>query len=269
MKPPSERPPDELDFLLRAVKGLKVMTREEEYHLAKKTKSEDKKEAAAAKEEFLQRNVKLVLKVARGYACDELTLADLVQEGSVGLMRALEKFDPELGFKFSTYASWWIRQSITRAIHNSGAIRIPPYLISARWRLTRIEKDHPLDDDEAAEVMSMQEKHVKVLRNLPSIVLCFDNLMGEDSETTFGEMVPEEVPSHEEIEKLVERGQVRRLLEEAFEDMPERDLDILFRWASGEQSLEEVGQIYGVSRERVRQIVLARIKELKKRLPRK
>ena len=265
LKPPSERPPDELDFFLKSLKNSKVMTREEEVLLARKTRSSDPKEAEGAKQEFLNRNMKLLVKIARGFKSEDLSLSDMVQEGSIGLMRALEKFDPDRGFKFSTYASWWIRQAITRALHNSGGIRIPPYLVSARWRLTRLEKNLTFSDEEAANLMAMSEKHIRVLRGLPALVFCFDNPVSSEGETTFGEMVPEENPSHEEMDRNIQIGEMRAQFDKFFATIPPRDVDIIFRWARGEESLEEIGKSYAISRERVRQIILAHIGNMKKK----
>lgn len=259
----------ELAFYMAEARKHKVMTREEEAALARKVRAGGA-EGMWARNEFVKRNMRLVVTIARKYACEDMPLPDLVQEGNIGLMRALEKFDPDRGFKFSTYASWWVRQSVVRSIHNAGAIRLPSFIVTARYQLTQVERrsDHPLTDEERKDLTGFSDAVLDKLRVIPVAVSVLDNPMNEEGETLMVDTVAD--PNVDGLpipERNVDRDQFRASVERALYDVTERDRDILFAWLCEEGvSLEEIGGRVGLTRERVRQILLRVFAKLRQRL---
>lgn len=259
----------EITFYLNEAKRHKVMTRDEERVLAYQIRAGGA-EGLWARNEFVKRNMRLVVTIARKYTCEDMPLPDLLQEGNIGLMRALEKFDPDRGFKFSTYASWWVRQSMVRSIHNAGAIRLPSFIVTARYQLSQVEgrADHPLTDEERKEKTGFSDALLHKLRVLPVAVTTLDNPVYEEGDTLMVDTVADpSVGSLSVSEREIDLAQFREQVESALHDVPERDREILFAWASGENiSLEELGRGVGVTRERVRQILLHMFAKLRLRL---
>lgn len=259
----------ELAFYMAEARKHKVMTREEERVLAHKIRVGGA-EGMWARNEFVKRNMRLVVTIARKYTCEDMPLPDLVQEGNIGLMRALEKFDPDRGFKFSTYASWWVRQSVVRAIHNAGAIRLPSFIVTARFQLAQVERrsDHPLTDEERKDLTGFSDAMLDKLRVIPVAVSVLDNPMNEEGETLMVDTVAD--PNVDGLpipEKNVDREQFHANVERALYDVSDRDRDILFAWLCEEGvSLEEIGQRVGLTRERVRQILLRVFAKLRQRI---
>ena len=261
----------ELAFYLAEAKRHKVMTREEEQVLARKVLAGGN-EGLWARNEFVKRNMRLVVTIARKYATEDLTLADLVQEGNIGLMRALEKFDPERGFKFSTYASWWVRQSVTRAIYNAGTIRLPPYVMTAKHQLAQVERrsDTPLTDAELSDYTGLSLDMLERIRTLPVALTVLDNPvgMGDEENVLLVDLTADpKTEDGPEVEHIVDRDQLKARIEQALEKVPERDREILLTWATEEDvSMEEIGVRVGLTRERVRQILLRIIRFLKQKV---
>ncbi len=213
------------------------------------------------KGEMLKRNLRLVIKIAKGYMHAGMNLLDLVQEGNLGLMKAVAKYDYRRGYRFSTYATWWIRQSIQRAIvEKERTIRIPSHLMEKRQRLaktyTRLVKKHgkPPRPEEVAEKARVPVEVVqKALFSLP-MAISLETPVGEDS--SLGYFIEDErSPSPLEV---MERKEVRQMAKKILSDLPPRQAEILrLRFGIGgdeEYTLEEIGRKFGISRERVRQL---------------
>lgn len=212
-----------------------------------------------ARERFLNSNLRLVITIAKRYGHPSFTLSDLVQEGNIGLIRALEKFDPDRGCKFSTYSSWWVRQSITRAIQYADMIRIPVHRTEARMRLRRAESDvgrgdaRDVSDDTIARIAGMPVKDVEVLRSLPQVSASLDDPIG-DGLFVLGDKFCDE--DAEDAETLAIRANIQDNFDKLFEDFTERDrLIFQMRYGDDKASLDDIGQAFGVTRERIRQII--------------
>ena len=249
--------PSSFDALLftREAARHRVLTREEEVELARLSKGTGK-EAHRAKEEMFHRNMRLVLNSARTVGGNSSFYPDLVQEASIGLMHAIEKFDPEKGFRFATYASWWIRQAVNRYCHYSGEIRLPANVSWNKNVLDRIlQKDPHLTDEAILELTGFTKPHLKQLRNLPKIELSIDAKRYDGSEESEGDFLadPNSVNAFDECSQ----EETWRILTELLEGLPKRDVEIFRAWLSEEGNLSELGVAWGLSRERVRQIVLA------------
>jgi len=228
------------------------------------------------KGEMLRRNLRLVISIAKGFRHSNASFSDLVQEGNLGLMKAVSKFDYRRGFKFGTYATWWIRQAIQRAIVEKGrTIRIPVHLMEERKKLTKtykklLEKREriPQPQEIARKAKVPLEFVHKALFNLPETI-SLETPVGED--TNLGYFIKdEESPSPFEV---MERKEIRQMAERVLSDLPPREAEILrLRFGisgKGEHTLEEIGRKFGISRERVRQLEkksLNRLRHPKRRL---
>ncbi len=244
----------DISFYLKEAAKHKVLTKEEEYLLACKTKGSGE-QARLAKEEFFLRNMRLVILIARKLGKSGSPQVDLIQEGSIGLMRAIEKYDPEKGFRFSTYASWWIRQTILRYTYNNDEIRLPGQVAPLKIRLNRIYREYPnITDEEILQKTGFTQKFLNLLKTLPRVE-SVDECAFEDSEVTFGDNLPDE--SREPLEETLQKSQLVHVLEEAIKDLPERDREIYWSWALEGETLQKIASRWGITRERVRQIVLS------------
>ncbi|GII91379.1 sigma-70 family RNA polymerase sigma factor [Sinosporangium siamense] len=227
-----------------------------------------------AKEEFIQANLRLVVAVARKYSGRGMPLIDLVQEGNLGLVRAVEKFDYRRGYKFSTYATWWIRQSVGRAIHEQARpVRLPTHAGEQMTRLMRVRRDmlaefdaEPTDADLAA-VLELPIERVRELRRWASDPVSLQLGVGDEDETELGDMIADDTwgdPEQQAIDVLE-----RERLEQWLTGLENQTRDML-RWRYGlidgrEHTLTEVGERYGIGRDRARRIerdALARLRKL-------
>ncbi len=222
------------------------------------------------KGEMLRRNLRLVISIAKGFRHSDVSFSDLVQEGNLGLMKAVSKFDYRRGYKFGTYATWWIRQAIQRAIVVKGrTIRIPVYLMEERKKLTKtywklLEKRErvPQPQEIARKAKVPLEFVHKALFNLPETI-SLETPVGED--TNLGYFIEDkESPSPFEV---MERKEIRQMAERVLSDLPPREAEILrLRFGisgKGEHTLEEIGRKFGISRERVRQLEKKSINRLR------
>lgn len=258
-----------IKLYLREIGQVKLLTPQEEIDLAAKIKRGDKK----AREDMIKANLRLVVKIAHDYEGLGLPLLDLINEGNIGLMKAVERFDPAKGGKLSTYGSWWIKQSIKRALANqSKTIRLPVHLVDkiSKMRRTamRLQEEFGREptDDELGEELGITASRVAQLRTAAIRPASLDAPIGDDESNNFAEVVQDEnaFTPYEELEDKT----VTRMLQEMIKTLDPREATIL-RYRFGldggpEKTLEEVGQKFGVTRERVRQIQNIALSKLRK-----
>jgi RNA polymerase primary sigma factor len=258
-----------IKLYLREIGQVKLLTPQEEIELAARIKKGDKK----ARELMIKANLRLVVKIAHDYEGLGLPLLDLINEGNIGLMKAVERFDPAKGGKLSTYGSWWIKQSIKRALANqSKTIRLPVHLVDkiskmrrTAMRLQEVFGREPTDE-ELGEELGISASRVAQLRTAAIRPASLDAPIGDDDSNNFAEVVQDE-NADTPYEQLEEKT-VTRMLQEMVKTLDEREATILrYRFGldgGSEKTLEEVGQKFGVTRERVRQIQNIALAKLRK-----
>jgi RNA polymerase primary sigma factor len=258
-----------IKLYLREIGQVKLLTPLEEIELAAKIKKGDKK----AREQMIKANLRLVVKIARDYEGIGLPLLDLISEGNIGLMKAVERFDPSKGGKLSTYGSWWIKQSIKRALANqSKTIRLPVHLVDkiSKMRRTAMRLQEELGreptDDELGGELGISASRVAQMRLAAIRPASLDAPIGDEDSNNFAEVVQDEA-ADTPYEQLEEKT-VTRMLQEMVKTLDPREATILrarFGLDGGpERTLEEVGEKFGVTRERVRQIQNIALKKLRK-----
>ena len=251
-------PSFELQTYIEQAKRYPLLTREEEVRLGRilRAGKPGSKEVLEARDRFLSGNLRLVVKIAKGYTYSDMTLSDMVQEGNLGLMRALSKFDPDRGFKFATYATWWIRQAITRAIYKSDHIQLPVHKAYLARRVSRAAArlGEGAPASVLAEMAGVTEKELSTIRGLPSIWAALDDPCGTADGDTYLDSVSDE--DADDAEMLVILLQLREKREELLRELSERDRRIFdLRFGEEVRSLADIGQAVGLTRERVRQII--------------
>ncbi|MFO1498302.1 MAG: sigma-70 family RNA polymerase sigma factor [Verrucomicrobiota bacterium] len=254
---------------LREVGRTSLITPKQEIELAKRIKAGD----AEAREHMIKANLRLVVKIAREYEDYGVPLLDLINEGNMGLMKAVERFDPTKGAKLSTYAAWWIKQAIRRALSNqSKTIRLPVHvgdkLLHIRRAALRLEEElgrEPTNEELAVE-MQMPPARLAALRNAAIPPSSLDATVGDEEGKRFDELVGDdraETPYGALADKTT-----KSMLMEMLDSLPDRERTILrYRFGiegDGEKTLEEVGQHFGVTRERIRQIQNLALSKLRK-----
>lgn len=258
-----------IKLYLREIGQVKLLTPQEEIELAARIKKGDKK----AREQMIKANLRLVVKIARDYEGIGLPLLDLISEGNIGLMKAVERFDPSKGGKLSTYGSWWIKQSIKRALANqSKTIRLPVHLVDkiSKMRRTAMRLQEELGreptDDELGGELGISASRVAQMRMAAIRPASLDAPIGDEDSNNFAEVVQDEA-ADTPYEQLEEKT-VTRMLQEMVKTLDPREATILrarFGLDGGpERTLEEVGEKFGVTRERVRQIQNIALKKLRK-----
>jgi RNA polymerase primary sigma factor len=250
---------DSLQLFLNEAGRYSLLTAAEEVELAKLIERGDSR----AKDRMINSNLRLVVSIAKKYQGHGLSLLDLIQEGIIGLIRAVEKFDWRRGYKFSTYATWWIRQAVQRGVANkSRTIRIPVHIVEREQKIARAEREltlkleRPPTDEELAKTSKLSLKHVREVRAAARAVASLDKPLGDDSDTAFGDIV---ATDKADVEEEVVVGLSEDLLRAAVSKLPEREqLVIKLRYGlDGDEdpkSLEMIGREMGLTRERVRQI---------------
>ena len=257
---------DALQLFLNELRRYPLLSAKEEAELARRIEQGD----LQAKERMINSNLRLVVSIAKRYQGQELSLLDLIQEGIFGLIRAAEKFDYRRGFKFSTYATFWIRQAIQRGLANKArTIRIPVHIGQRERRIARAERDlsarlgREPSDSEIAEEAELPEAQVEEVRAAARTVTSLDRPVGEDGETAFGDLLEGDgAAMEEEIQVSLAKETLRRTVSELPE--PERRV-ITLRYGidGGEpQALRETGRRLGLSAERVRQIEARALRRL-------
>jgi len=261
---------DSVRLYLREIGKIPLLNAEEELALAKKVKSGDKR----AKDQMAEANMRLVVSIAKRYVGRGLDLLDLIQEGNTGLLRAVEKFDPDRGFKFSTYATWWIRQAITRAIADQArTIRIPVHMVETINKLLRTQRrltqelNREPTNEEIAAAMEMEVEKVEHIMKIKQDISSLDASVRDDEEdSVLGDFIEDEdakTPTESASEQLL-KEQVRQILS-SLTEREQKILKLRFGLEDGKShTLEEVGQEFSVTRERIRQIEAKALAKLRK-----
>jgi RNA polymerase primary sigma factor len=259
---------DSLRLYLRSIGRVDLLTADQEIDLAKRIEKGD----MVAKRHMVEANLRLVVSIAKGYLGRGLGFLDLIQEGSLGLIRAVEKFDYRRGYKFSTYATWWIRQAVTRAIADKArTIRIPVHMVEKLNRVTHVERQlvqrlgrEPEPAEIAAE-LKVSVRDVRDILRVAQMPVSLEKPIGDEEESELGDFVADEA-SEEPFDSATESLQ-REDIQKALDALPERERQVIeLRYGlRGHEplTLEEVGRAFGVTRERIRQIENNTLKKLK------
>ena len=257
---------DSLQLFLNEAGRYPLLTAAEEVELAKRVERGD----LAAKERMITCNLRLVVSIAKRYQTQGITLGDLIQEGVIGLIRATEKFDWRKGFKFSTYATWWVRQAVQRGAANKArTIRIPVHMVEREQKVARSERELIAQsgqiptEEEIAERAKLPLSQVQGVRQAARAVTSTDAAIGADGDTSLGDLSASTgLSTEDEIEVVFRDDAVRR----AVANLPDKQRDVIsLRYGlSGEEpiSLEQTGKQLGISRERVRQIEAEALRHL-------
>jgi RNA polymerase primary sigma factor len=258
---------DSLRLYLRSIGRVNLLTADQEVTLAQRIERGDMR----AKQQMIEANLRLVVSIAKGYLGRGLTFLDLIQEGSLGLIRAVEKFDYRRGYKFSTYATWWIRQAVTRAIADKGrTIRIPVHMVEKLNKVVHVERQlvqtlgrEPTPDEIAAE-LDCAVREVRDILRMAQQPVSLEKPIGEEEESELGDFVEDQTAESpfELASENLRRDNVRR----ALAALPQREREVIemrFGLSGGRpRTLEEVGRAFNVTRERIRQIENHTLKKL-------
>ncbi|HEY7965848.1 MAG TPA: RNA polymerase sigma factor RpoD [Solirubrobacteraceae bacterium] len=258
---------DSLRLYLRSIGRVALLTAADEVALAKRIERGD----ITAKQQMVEANLRLVVSIAKGYLGRGLSFLDLIQEGSLGLIRAVEKFDYRRGYKFSTYATWWIRQAVTRAIADKGrTIRIPVHMVERLNKVIGVERQlvqqlgREPTADEVAAALDCSPGDVREIRRMAQQPISLEKPVGEEDDSALGDFV-EDQTAESPFELAAERLR-RENLRRALAALPEREREVIeMRFGlTGERpyTLEEVGRAFNVTRERIRQIENHTLKKL-------
>lgn len=262
---------DPVRMYLREIGRIKLLTADQEIDLARKI-IEGGNAGAIAKRKLVQANLRLVVSIAKKYVGRGMLFLDLIQEGNLGLIRAAEKFDHERGYKFSTYATWWIRQAITRAIADQArTIRIPVHMVETINKLKKVtrklaqELSRKPTEDELAQEMNISIGKLREIIKVAQEPISFEAPIGKEEDSRLGDFIEDK--DADAPAKTVAQELLREDLAEVLSGLSPRERDVLrlrFGMDDGRQrTLEEVGQLFGVTRERIRQIEAKALRKLR------
>ncbi len=263
-----------LRIYLREIAKTDLLTREQEVELAAKIKKGDKK----ARSLMIRANLRLVVKIAQDYANYGLPLSDLISEGNIGLMKAVERFDPEKGGKLSTYGSWWIKQSIKRALANqSKTIRLPVHMVDKISRMRRISNmlaealGREPTDSELAEELGIPRNKLAMLKQASQRPASLDAPIGDDDSSDYSEIIGDEKALDPAL--ALQSNDMHGQLDDLLDNLDERETRIIgARFGLDGQkplTLEEIGVEFGVTRERIRQLQNVALAKMRKSLRKK
>ena len=258
---------DSLRLYLRSIGRVDLLTADQEVSLARRIERGD----MSAKQQMIEANLRLVVSIAKGYLGRGLSFLDLIQEGSLGLIRAVEKFDYRRGYKFSTYATWWIRQAVTRAIADKArTIRIPVHMVEKLNKVVHVERQlvqefgrEPTPEEIAIE-LQWTAREVKDILRIAQLPVSLEKPIGEEEDSELGDFVEDDTAESpfEQASENLRRENVRR----ALDALPPREREVIeMRYGlkgHKARTLEEVGRAFGVTRERIRQIENNTLKKL-------
>ncbi len=269
---------EDVDFIdasknyIRMIGKIPLLTREEELKYAHQTKSENESEVAAAKEKLTNHNLKLVISIAKKYYSAGMQFDDLVQEGTIGLIKSIEKYDPNKGYKLSTYSTWWIRQAITRAIADqSKIVRVPVHMTETINKMNKAKQklSNALNRDpsreEVAEEMGITSEKVKEIENYALDMISLELKVGEDDSSTLKDFLEDNTSKG--VDAIMEEEYIHNKLLDILETLTPREKEVIlmrYGMVSGKvHTLEEIGNRFDITRERVRQIELRAMTKLR------
>lgn len=259
---------DSMKLYLHEIGSIPLLTAEQEVEIAKRIESGD----VQARDQLISANLRLVVSIAKRYLGRGLSVEDLIQNGNIGLMKAVEKFDYTKGYKFSTYATWWIRQAITRSVADQGRlVRIPVHMNEKIFKYARAKKDflqnfgfEPSNRD-VADQLGWRVEDVERVSSIVTNPTSLDASIGEDEDSSLGDFVPDENAA--DADTIITNYELTEILRTLMGPLTEREKGVLvYRFGldgAAPLTLEEVGEIYGVTRERIRQLEAKAIRKIK------
>jgi RNA polymerase primary sigma factor len=259
---------DVLTQYLGRIRAGKLLDAREEKELSRRAREGD----MMARRRLIECNLRLVISIAKKYRGRGVLFEDLIQEGNAGLIRAVEKFDPEMGNRFSTYATWWIRQAVTRAVADSArTVRLPAHVVDALYRLRRAENSLSLElgrdatEEELADRLDVKPQEARRLREVGQPISSIHAKMGSEDGSEMGELLPDE-RGGEDYDR-VEVGQWEMTLVEAVRSLPEREAKVIQMRhgldGSQTRTLREVSEALGISQERARQVEMKALRTIR------